>query len=244
MAAHPFKAMILAAGRGERMRPFTDTIPKPLLRAGNRMLIEYHLYNLAQAGFTDVVINHAYLGDLIEAALGDGLRYGINIVYSQESTLLETAGGIANALPLLTDTTTNQPFLVVNADIFCEMDYATLLPALQRLQTNPDGDLAHLVLVDNPPHHPDGDFFLEQGRLAKSGQRTLTFSGIGVYHPRFFDQVIPGRATKLSPLLREAISADKVSGEYYPGMWMDIGIPARLQWLDTQLEMRFRDNAK
>lgn len=229
--------MILAAGRGERMRPLTDTIPKPLLRAGNRMLIEYHLQNLAQAGFVNIVINHAYLGHMIETALGDGQRYGLHITYSKETTVLETAGGIANALPLLTDISANQPFLVVNADIFCQMDYTTLLPVLQRLQTSHDGDLAHLILVDNPAHHSEGDFFLAQDRLTSTGHHKLTFAGIGVYHPKLFCQVAPGIATKLSPLLREAISANKISGEYYPGMWLDIGTPERLQWLNNKLSL-------
>ncbi|SFI92990.1 N-acetylmuramate alpha-1-phosphate uridylyltransferase MurU [Nitrosomonas sp. Nm34] len=236
MPGHSFKAMILAAGRGERMRPLTDTLPKPLLRAGKHMLIEYHLQNLAQAGFRDIVINHAYLGHMIEAALGDGQRYGLHITYSKETTILETAGGIANALPLLTRCSANQPFLVVNADIFCQIDYAILLPALQRLQINSDGELAHLVLVDNPPHHPDGDFFLEQGRLTARGLHKLTFSGIGVYHPDFFNQVAPGTATKLSLLLGQAIPLNKVGGEYYPGIWMDIGTPERLQWLTAHIK--------
>lgn len=235
MPGHPFKAMILAAGRGERMRPLTDTMPKPLLRAGNQMLIEYHLHNLARAGFKNIVINHAYLGHMIEAALGNGKRYGTHITYSKETAVLETAGGIANALPLLTNITANQPFLVVNGDIFCQMDYSTLLPALQHLQIDPDGDLAHLILVANPPHHPAGDFFLEHNRLTASGHHTLTFSGIGIYHPRLFSQVTAGTATKLSPLLREAISANKVSGEYYSGIWLDIGTPERLQSLAIQL---------
>lgn len=235
MAVHPFKAMILAAGRGERMRPLTDTLPKPLLRVGNQMLIEYHLRNLAQAGFLDVVINHAYLGHMIEAALGNGQRYGIHITYSQETSVLETAGGITKALPLLTNFSANQPFLVINADIYCQMNYSTLLSPLQRLWSNPASDLAHLVLVDNPEHHPAGDFFLEQDRLTKTGQHKLTFSGIGVYRPQLFNQVMPDTATKLSPLLHQAISADKVSGEYYHGMWMDIGTPERLQLLNVQL---------
>lgn len=235
MVTHSFKAMILAAGRGERMRPLTDKIPKPLLRAGNQMLIEYHLHNLAQAGFRNIVINHAYLGQMIEAALGNGQRYQTHITYSKETAVLETAGGIAKALPLLTDVSANQPFLVVNADIFCQLDYSTLLPALQRLQSNSDGDLAHLVLVDNPSHHPDGDFFLIQNRLTASGHTTFTFSGIGVYHPRLFSRVIPGVATKLSPLLCQAINLNKVSGEYFQGRWMDIGTPERLQLLAAQL---------
>ncbi|MCW5602242.1 N-acetylmuramate alpha-1-phosphate uridylyltransferase MurU [Nitrosomonas sp.] len=226
--------MILAAGRGERMRPLTDTLPKPLLRAGNQMLIEYHLQNLAQASFLEIIINHAYLGHMIEAALGDGQRYGVHITYSKETSVLETAGGIANALPLLTNGAANQPFLVVNADIYVQMDYAALLPALKRLHSTPVNDLAHLILVDNPPHHPAGDFFLANDRITTAGHATLTYSGIGVYHPILFNQVTPGIATKLSPLLRQAISAKKITGEYFPGTWMDIGTPERLQWLDKQ----------
>lgn len=146
----PFKAMILAAGRGERMRPLTDTKPKPLLQAGGKSLIEYQLIRLANAGFTEIVINHAYLGEMIEAALGNGDRYGVNIQYSHESLVLETAGGIANAMPLLTNEAQDQPFLVVNADVYSDMDYAALLPVLSRMQSSPEEGLVHLVLVDNP----------------------------------------------------------------------------------------------
>ena len=158
--------MILAAGRGERMRPLTDTIPKPLLRVGNKMLIEYHLENLVLAGFKEIVINHAYLGDKIEEALGDGARYGVTIQYSKETIKLETAGGIANALPYLNANHCNQPFLVVNGDIYCPIDFSSLIPDLARLNAQSNDDLAHLLLVNNPSHHPEGDFYLsEQGRI-------------------------------------------------------------------------------
>ncbi len=165
--------MILAAGRGERMRPLTDTLPKPLLRAGGKALIEYHLENLVRAGFIDVVINHAHLGQMIEAALGNGKRYGVSLHYSHEPVALETAGGIAQALPILEDKPANtqgiqgeRPFLVINADIYCELDFSALLPVMRQMQSNPDTDLAHLVLVDNPVHHPEGDFSLDSDRVA------------------------------------------------------------------------------
>jgi len=232
-----FKVMILAAGKGERMRPLTDTCPKPLLQAGGKMLIEYHLEKLAPAGFTGAVINHAYLGHMIETALQDGSRYGLKIQYSPEQLVLETAGGIANALPLLTDTDKNQPFAVINADIFCDFDFSTLQPVLQAIQSSSQQTLAHLVLVDNPPHHPEGDFFLNinTGRLTESVDtdcRKLTFSGIGVYHPALFTNVPPDQAVKLAPLLRQAIASGKARGSYHPGLWLDIGTPERLQQLD------------
>jgi len=235
-----FKVMILAAGKGERMRPLTDTCPKPLLQVGGKMLIEYHLEKLAQAGFTNVVINHAYLGSMIEAALQDGKRYGLHIHYSPETLVLETAGGIANALPLLTPPDKNQPFAAINADIFCDMDFSTLQTILQQMQANPGLILAHLILADNPPHHLEGDFFLNgnTGKLTESvttGCQKLTFSGIGVYHPALFENVPPNQAQKLAPLLRQAIAAGKVTGSYFPGTWLDIGTPERLQQLDTML---------
>jgi N-acetyl-alpha-D-muramate 1-phosphate uridylyltransferase len=233
-----FKAMILAAGRGERMRPLTDTLPKPLLKVGGHALIEYHLRNLAQAGFENVVINHAYLGEMIEAALGNGTRYGVNITYSPEPEVLETAGGIANALPLLTGATENEPFLVVNADIYCEMDYALHLPALQAMQSDSHHRLAHLVLVDNPEHHTDGDFALNNGLLCLTGNRKLTFSGIGIYHPEFFAGVQSGLPTKLAPILSAAMQEEKVSGEYFAGSWIDVGTPERLERLDRQLNLK------
>ncbi|KIO49652.1 N-acetylmuramate alpha-1-phosphate uridylyltransferase MurU [Nitrosospira sp. NpAV] len=229
--------MILAAGRGERMRPLTDALPKPLLRAGGKSLIEYHLENLARAGFVEVVINHAHLGQMIEAALGDGKHYGIGIRYSREPVALETAGGIAQALTILHKGSADgeQPFVTVNADIYCGIDFSILLPVLRHMQTHPDADLAHLVLVDNPIHHPGGDFAFDSGRVMLSEKNTLTFSGIGVYQPRLFKDVVPGTVAKLAPLLRQAIAAGKVGGQHYRGAWVDVGTPERLHSLDIRL---------
>jgi MurNAc alpha-1-phosphate uridylyltransferase len=219
------KAMILAAGRGVRMRPLTDTTPKSLLAVGGKPLIAWQLEKLALAGFAEVVINHAHLGHLIEAALGDGSRFGLSIRYSAESEALETAGGIALALPLLG----TEPFLVINADIYSDYDYSRL-PGLLLADR-----LAHLVLVDNPPQHPRGDFALEAGRVREAGRRMLTFSGIGVYAPRLFSGIPPRAKVPLAPLLRKAMAADRVSGEHYRGRWHDVGTAERLQALDTEL---------
>lgn len=219
------KAMILAAGRGERMRPLTDSVPKPLLEVGGKPLIGWHLERLAQSGFRDIVINHAHFGDQIEAALGDGRYYGVRIAYSAEGEALETAGGIAKALPLLG----SAPFLVVNGDIYTDYDFGRLASLAMN-----DAD-AHLVLVDNPPQHANGDFFLDHGRLATVGTARLTFSGIGVYHPQLFASIIPGSKAKLAPLLHAAIQAGRVSGERYAGQWVDVGTPDRLQALDREL---------
>jgi len=211
------KAMLLAAGRGERMRPLTDTTPKPLLRVGGRALIEWHMRALARAGITELVINHAHLGKQLVTALGDGHACGVDIAWSAEPEgALETGGGIFNALPLLG----NAPFLVVNADIWTDFPFSGL-PA------DIDG-LAHLVMVDNPVHHGGGDFSLAAGRLSQSGAVMLTFSGIGVYHPALFAGCSPG-AFPLAPLLRQAMDAGQVSGEHYRGNWFDIGTPERLE---------------
>lgn len=227
--------MILAAGRGKRMRNLTDDRPKPLLVVGDQMLIEYQIRRLAQAGFSEIVINHAYLGAMIEAALGDGKRYAARITYSPEAVVLETAGGIANALPLLTDAGFARPFVVVNADIYCEFDYTTLLPVLQRIQENGAMEQAHLVLVDNPAHHAAGDFALHNGRIDLVGEKRLTFSGIGVYHPALFRTVVPQQPAKLAPILRAAIAQQHVTGEYFAGVWEDIGTPERLAQLHERL---------
>jgi MurNAc alpha-1-phosphate uridylyltransferase len=218
------KAMILAAGRGERMRPLTDHTPKPLLPVAGRALIDYHLAALARAGLREVVINHAHLGIQIEAALGNGSRHGLRISYSPEPEgALETGGGILQALSKLGP----EPFLVINGDIWTEYDYA-------RVPRSLDG-LAHLVLVDNPPQHPDGDFHLHpDGRVQETGGERLTFSGIGVYHPDLFSGCEPGRFP-LAPLLRQAIAAGQVSGEHYTGRWCDVGTPERLRELDREL---------
>ncbi len=217
------KAMILAAGRGERMRPLTDDTPKPLLMAGGKRLIEYHLEGLSRAGVHDIVINHAHLGEQIEQVLGDGSRYGVSITYSAEGRALETGGGIFKALPLLGDA----PFLVVNGDVWCDYPYARLLHC--------EVAQAHLVLVDNPPQHPQGDFVLDRGRVLDIKGERLTFSGIGVYHPRLFDDC-QAEPFALAPLLRRAMAAEQVSGEYYRGRWFDIGTPQRLQQLDLMLQ--------
>ena len=210
------KAMILAAGRGERMRPLTDTVPKPLLRIGGQTLIERHVHALARAGITELVINHAWLGEQIEKALGNGEAYGVSIRYSPEGdSSLETGGGIMNALPLLG----TEPFLVVNADIWTDFPFDSL-------PSQPDG-LAHLVMVENPQHHPDGDFSLSEGRLSESGPAMLTFSGIGVYRPELFADCSAG-AFPLGPVLRNYMAAGQVSGERYTGSWFDIGTPERL----------------
>lgn len=217
-------AMILAAGRGERMRPLTDTTPKPLLRAGGRALIEYHLDNLVRAGIADIVVNHAHLGAQIEAALGDGARYGARIVYSPEPEgALETGGGIQRALPLLGD----GPFLVVNGDIWTDFDYATL--------PRDFAGLAYLVLVDNPAHHPAGDFCLRDGCVTDDDGPRLTFSGIGLYRAALFAGCTPGQFP-LAPVLRAAMARGAVRGMHYTGRWWDIGTPQRLAELDRMLD--------
>ena len=218
------KAMILAAGRGERMRPLTDHTPKPLLPVGGKTIIEHTLDQLVAAGFIDIVINHAHLGQQIADHLGDGSRYGANIHYSPEGEQgLETAGGIINALPLLGD----DVFLVVNGDIATDFPYAEL--------RNLSVDLAHLVLVDNPEHHPQGDFGLDDtGRVIESGPEQLTFSGIGLYRPELFS-LTPAGSSKLGPLLRRSIAQQRVTGQKFAGFWMDIGTPERLQELDFLL---------
>ncbi|KAF0164656.1 MAG: Nucleoside-diphosphate-sugar pyrophosphorylase family protein [Rhodocyclaceae bacterium] len=223
--------MILAAGRGERMRPLTDRIPKPLLPVGGKPLIVWHLERLAQAGLRQVVINHAHLGGQIEAALGDGARWGLSIRYSAEPEgALETAGGIANALPLLGY---EDPFLVINGDIYCDWDVARALAALTAT------GLAHLVLVPNPPHHPRGDFSLTGmevgGDITAAGAQVCTFSGIGIYRPQLFADIRRGERAQLAPLLRAAMAARKVSGELHAGRWTDVGTPQRLAELDAEL---------
>lgn len=219
------KAMILAAGRGERMRPLTDTTPKPLLQVGGKPLIVWHLERLAAAGFKEVIINHAHLGQQIEDVLGDGSRWGLTIRYSPEQAALETAGGIVNALPLLGEA----PFLVVNGDVFCDIDFARLREGLLADQ------LAYLVLVDNPPQHAYGDFALENGQLLLDGQNRLTFSGVAVYAPSLFKGVLRGSVAKLGPLLKEAIMRGQATAFHHQGVWHDIGTPERLQSLDAAL---------
>ncbi len=235
------KAMILAAGRGERLRPLTDTTPKPLLRAGGKALLVWHLERLAAAGWREVVINHAHLGKQIEAALGDGSAFGLSIAYSPEPLgALETAGGIAAALPLLGE----QPFLAVNGDIWCDWDFS-LARRLAQAQAH-DETLAHLVLVDNPPHHPEGDFHLDAGRVrsAVAGTgRALTYAGIGVFCAAFFAEVPAGEAMKLRPLLDAGITRGVITGERHDGRWVDVGTPERLAELDMELARTYASPA-
>ena len=221
------KAMILAAGKGERMRPLTLTTPKPLVRAGGVPLIEYHLRALAAAGFTEIVINHAWLGQQIEDYLGDGSRYGVSIQYSPEGEPLETGGGIFRALPLLGD----EAFVVVNGDIWTDYDFSVL--------HQPIAGLAHLVLADNPAHHPSGDFTLVDGqvRTVSRMHATLTYSGIAVLHPQLFDGCSAG-AFKLAPLLRKAMADGQVTGERLNGQWVDVGTHERLAEVETLIEAR------
>ncbi len=233
------KAMIFAAGRGERLRPLTDTCPKPLLTVRGRPLIVWHILNLVRAGISEIVINHAHLGHMIEAALGDGAQFGARIAYSAEGTALETAGGVAKARHLLGEA----PFVALAADIYCpHFDFQQVKDALQ--ESDPWGnpypldrrDVAWLYLVKNPPHHPQGDFALHSFSVAnegEQGERRYTFSGIGVYRPQLFDAVAPGESAKLAPLLREYAARGQVGGEVYRGDWTDVGTAERLAQLNT-----------
>jgi MurNAc alpha-1-phosphate uridylyltransferase len=217
------KAMIMAAGRGERLRPLTDDIPKPLLNVGGKALIEHTLTHLRDAGFQDIVINHAHLGQKIVDFLGDGSRYGVTIQYSAEPEgALETGGGIRQAIDLLD----HEPFLVINGDIWTDFP-------LQTLPTRLSG-LAHLVLVDNPPHHSNGDFYLRDAKVNLDTGKKLTFSGIGVYSPALFNHLECGKYP-LAPILRDAIVNNFVSGEYFEGKWIDVGTLERLNALEATL---------
>ena len=223
------KAMIFAAGRGERMRPLTDATPKPLLKVADKALIEYSLENLKTSGFETVVINIAYLGQQIRDFCGDGSRWGVSIEYSDEGDVaLETAGGIAKALPLLGDA----PFLAVNSDIVCDYPLAMLRDKVV--------DLAHLVMINNPPHHPLGDFGLDpRGLLSQEEGEKLTFSGIGVYRPELFAGV-SAQPLKLRPVLDQAIQRQQISGEKFGGVWIDIGTPERLMAIEEGFHQTFR----
>lgn len=255
------RAMILAAGRGERMRPLTDTTPKPLLQAGGKPLIVWHIQRLAAAGIGQLVINHAWLGEQIVQALGDGRRYGADIRYSAETEALETAGGIVRTL----DFFQGRPFLVINGDVWCDWDPAQAPAIAAAMQSA--GRLAWLLLVDNPPQHPGGDFRLDgQGMVHElepqaevlrknatppagaalagaasapvdgvAAASNLTFSGIGIYHPDLFQGLPPGRKAPLAPLLRQAMRDGKVCGARHEGVWVDVGTPDRLSALDARL---------
>ncbi|HWI13567.1 MAG TPA: nucleotidyltransferase family protein [Burkholderiales bacterium] len=217
------KAMILAAGRGERMRPLTDRTPKPLLPVGGEPLIVRIIRSLASSGVEDIVVNISHLGEQIELALGTGAAYRVSIRYSRETVALETAGGIALALPLLGE----EPFIVVNADICTDFDFSRLYGRVN------DSVRAHLVLVDNPPHHPGGDFALADGKVRESGEARLTFAGIGIYDPALFAGVERGSRHQLAPLLRAAMAERAVTGEHHRGYWSDVGTPARLAEVDA-----------
>ena len=231
MAGRPETAMVLAAGRGERMRPLTDHTPKPLLRVGGRSLIERHIAKLVTAGFRRIVVNHAHLGNQIEAALGTGARWGIEVCFSAEPEALETAGGIANALDLIAESA----FAVVNSDVFSDYDYSGLYAATSRL-VNSSNRIAHLVLVDNPEHHLAGDFALKDGEVLVGATDRLTFSGLAVYRRELFNSIRPGERQPLAPLLQEKIRAGRVSGEHFRGRWADIGTPERLTTINSLLE--------
>lgn len=219
------RAMILAAGRGERMRPLTDTCPKPLLKVGSEPLIGWHLRRLKAAGIEEIVINHAWLGQQIEETLGNGAAYGVSIAYSAEGAQgLETAGGIATALPLLGE----EPFLVINGDVLTDIDFT--LASAQAARLSAEQRLAYLWLVQNPAHNPKGDFVLQtDGAVLSTGAgEALTFSGMGVYHPALFHDTPPKQAAKLAPLLRAAMAAGKVQGVKHEGLWLDVGTVERL----------------
>jgi len=233
------KAMLFAAGRGERMRPLTDSCPKPLLKVRGRPLIVWHILNLVRAGITDIVINHAHLGHMIEEALGDGARFGARIAYSAEGTALETAGGIAKARHLLDD----DPFVAIAADVFCPyFDYRQVTDVLadNDVWGNPhpedQRDMAWLYLVKNPPHHPKGDFCLNSFTITNDPEPRHTFSGIGVYRPEIFDRVAPGQSAQIAPILREYAARGLVGGELYRGEWTDVGTPERLAQLNAPLQ--------
>ena len=249
------RVLILAAGRGERMRPLTDHTPKPLLHVGGKPLIVWHIERLVRAGITDLVINHAHLGLQIEQALGDGSQFGATIAYSAEGTALETAGGIAFALPLLCPPSSTgargaggagEIFAVVNGDVYCDYDFADLASRASALASSEDR--VHLVLVNNPEHHLKGDFGLKAGRVVPlppsplslipsplTVPSALTFSGIGLYRRSLFEDIVRGTKAPLAPLLREQIALGKVSGEHHLGQWVDVGTPQRLAELDQQL---------
>ena len=228
---------LLAAGRGERMRPLTDDLPKPLLSIQNKSLLEWHLQALAKAKIQDVVINHAWLGEKIEAALGNGQQLGLHIQYSPEGSALETAGGICKALPIIAP---EDYFLVINGDVFSpNLPIDQLLETASKMRKDASKPLAHLLMVPNPVQHLEGDFYLQGASVsnrALSSAEKLTFSGIGIYNKDLFKGLVFGAPAKLAPLLRTAMEQNKVSGEKYLGPWHDVGTPQRLQELNAAYE--------
>ncbi len=222
--------MILAAGRGERMKPLTDTCPKPLLKVAGKALIEYHIEKLAAIGVKEIVINHAWLGEQLVEQLGNGSQWQVNIHYSEEENgALETAGGIKKALSLLTDENDNSPFLVVNGDVFIDYDF-TQMPTLS------EPVLAHLWLVNNPAHNLDGDFGLMKGMLVNQSSERFTFSGIALYRPEFFEMLAEDRIERLAPLLRHGAEQGHISASMLPGRWVDVGTPERLAQLNAEVK--------
>ena len=233
----PIPCFLLAAGRGERMRPLTDDLPKPLLSIKKKSLLAWHLEALAQANIQDIVINHAWLGEKIEAALGNGEQFGLHIQYSPEGNALETAGGICKALPIIAP---EDYFLVINGDVFSpNLPIAQLLNSASKMRMDANKPLAHLLMVPNPVQHSEGDFYLQGsviGNTQSPGAEKLTFSGIGIYHKDLFKDLKFGAPAKLAPLLRTAMEQNKVSGEKYLGPWHDVGTPQRLQELNAAYE--------
>jgi N-acetyl-alpha-D-muramate 1-phosphate uridylyltransferase len=224
------RALILAAGRGERMRPLTDSVPKPLLKVAGRALIDWQVERLARAGFTDLVVNHAHLGAMIEESLGDGRRFGARIRYSPESPALETAGGIAKALDLLA----GEPFVAVSGDIHTDFDYASLRERMEAIARDPASCAIHLVLVDNPPWHARGDMGLRDGRVTR-GKPWLTYGNIAVFHPAVFREIAPGTSLKLFPWAYRFVDEGRVTGEHFRGPWDNVSTAAQLAALDTRL---------
>jgi N-acetyl-alpha-D-muramate 1-phosphate uridylyltransferase len=228
------KAMILAAGRGERMRPLTDHTPKPLLQVGGKALIVWHLERLAAAGFREAVINHAHLGAQIETALGDGSQFGLKISYSPEPDgALETAGGVVNALSLLG----SDPFFLISADIYADSDYRTFVDAADNLN---DDSTAFMWMVANPIWHSAGDFAINDGRLSLDGEPKLTYANLGVFSPSFFAGIPPGTRLPMSPLFKRAITTKSIRAARYTGIWDNIGNPEQLRTLDGLLRNRQR----
>jgi MurNAc alpha-1-phosphate uridylyltransferase len=231
------KAIIFAAGRGERMRPLTDACPKPLLEAGGKPLIVWQIERLARAGFETIVINHAWLGEQFEAALGDGSRWQVQLRYSPEHDALETAGGIVHALPLLEDHGESEVFLAVAGDVYADFNYATLQARADKLKTLENPGM-HLVMVPNPVFHPNGDFGLVDGVLSLDATPRFTFGSIGLYDTRMFHDLPRGTRRALSPYYRETIARGLASGELYEGLWENVGTPEQLQDLDRRLSER------
>lgn len=231
MQAQMTGAMILAAGRGDRMRPLTDDLPKPLLEVGGKPLIVWQLEALARAGFRDIVVNAAHLADRLVSALGDGARLGVRLIWSIESQPLEVAGGIATALPLLPP----GPALVVSGDVWTTFDYATLHSRIRAMAVDPSSPRAHLVMVPNPDYHPEGDFVLAEGALSLDGAAKLTFGNIGLYDTALFGELPRGVKLKMLPLYRDWIARGLASGERFDGPWANVGTPGDLAHLDAAL---------